>query len=257
LSEDLALMRDTMVYTGLDVIAYNHNRKITDLRLFELGKTYGYKAGEGYHEKEWIAYFLTGNAAQAHWSGKAVKANFYTIGREMERLASWFGASLERREIEGHAHFDYGLELVKGEKVVARYGALSASLLKGRDIKGDVFYAEVDWEQVLRQYRKAKVAYTPLSKFPTVHRDISAIVPENVRFATVMAAIKGINPKLIKEVTITDVYKGDAIGAGKKSYLLNLSILDETKTLQDEVVDKLMQRVFEKLEKDLGLEVRK
>jgi phenylalanyl-tRNA synthetase beta chain len=257
LSEDLALMRDTMVLTGLDVIEYNHNRKNADLQLFELGKTYGYHAETGYHEKEWVAFFRTGNATQAHWAGKAVKAGFYTMGREMERMAAWFGAQLDRREIEGHAVFEYGLELFRGEKVVARYGSVAASLLQGRDIKGEVFYAEIDWEQLIRQYRKAKVAYQPLSKFPAVHRDISAIVPENVRFATVSAAIRGTNPKLIKEVTITDVYKGDSIGAGKKSYLLNLTILDETKTLQDEVVDKLMAKVFEKLEKDLNLEIRK
>jgi phenylalanyl-tRNA synthetase beta chain len=257
LSEELALMRDSMVYTGLDVIEYNHNRKNTDLRLFELGKTYGYKVGEGYHEQEWVAYFLTGNVAPAHWASKTAKAGFFTLGREMERLAAWFGMQVDRREIEGNPVFEYGLELVKGEKVIARYGAVHGSLLKGRDIKGDVFYAEVNWEQVLRQYKKAKVSYQPLPKYPTVHRDISAIVPENVQFATVAAAIRSSNPKLIKTVSITDVYKGDSIGQGKKSYLLNLSILDETKTLQDEVVDKLMERVFEKLEKDLGLEIRK
>ncbi len=257
LSEELALMRDSMVYTGLDVIEYNHNRKNTDLRLFELGKTYGYKAGEGYFEQEWVAFFVTGNAVPANWAGKAQRASFFTMGREMERMAAWFGMNLDHREITGSSIFEYGLELVKGEKVIARYGAVSAALLKGRDIKGDVLYAEVNWEQVIRQHKRAKVSYQPLAKFPTVNRDISAIVPDNVQFATVSSAIRSTNPKLIKSVTITDVYKGDSIGQGKKSYLLNLSILDETKTLQDEVVDKLMGRVFEKLEKDLGLEVRK
>ncbi len=257
LSDELALMRDAMVYTGIDVIEHNHNRKQTDLRLFEFGKTYSYKAGTGYSEQEWIAFFLTGNVAPANWSAKTAKAGFFTIAREMERLVAYFGLNVESREIEGHPSFAYGVELFKGEKVYARYGAVHADLLKGRDIKSDVFYAEVLWEQVIRQYKKAKVAYQPMSKFPTVNRDISAIVPENVRFATVSAAIKGTNPKLIRSVSITDVYKGDSIGAGKKSYLLNLAILDDTQTLQDQVVDKLMGKVFEKLEKDLGLEIRK
>lgn len=260
LSEDLALLRDSMVYTGLDVIEYNHNRKNTDLRLFEFGKTYGYQGADGggkYHEKEWIAYFLTGNATPTHWSGKQPRAGFFTITREMERLASAFGFAADLRELEGHPTFDYGLEMVKGEKVIARFGALHGNLLKGRDIKGDVFYAEVDWEQLLRQYKKAKVAYQPLSKFPSVSRDISAIVPENVRFATIAAAIRSTNPKLIKTVGISDVYKGDSIGQGKKSYLLNLTILDDTKTLEDLQVDKIMAKVFEKLEKDFALEIRK
>jgi phenylalanyl-tRNA synthetase beta chain len=257
LSDELALMRDAMVYTGIDVIAHNHNRKQTDLRLFEFGKTYGYKAGTGYSEQEWVAFFLTGHVAPANWSAKTAKAGFFTIAREMERLVAYFGLNVESREIEGHSSFAYGVELFKGEKIYARYGAVHGDLVKGRDIKSDVFYAEVAWEQVIRQYKKAKVAYQPMSKFPTVNRDISAIVPENVRFATVSAAIKGTNPKLIRSVSITDVYKGDSIGVGKKSYLLNLAILDDTQTLQDQVVDKLMGKVFEKLEKDLGLEIRK
>ncbi|MFM2375489.1 MAG: hypothetical protein RLZZ165_586 [Bacteroidota bacterium] len=256
LSDDLALLRDSMVYTGLEVIEYNHNRKNTDLRLFEFGKTYGHTQGK-YQEKEWIAFYLTGNAMPAHWAGKQARAGFFTLAREMERLSGWFGFTPERREIEGNPHFDYGMELCRGEKVIARYGALSGSLLQGRDIKDEVFYAEVDWDLLLRQYKKAKVAYRPIPKFPTVHRDISAIVPETVRFATLAYAIRATNPKLIQSVGVSDVYKGDSIGQGRKSYLLNLAILDETRTLEDAVVDKVMARVFEKLEKDFAIEIRK
>ncbi|MFN8397641.1 MAG: hypothetical protein U0176_23680 [Bacteroidia bacterium] len=115
----------------------------------------------------------------------------------------------------------------------------------------------MDWDQVVRLYRRHKVAFEALPKYPAVHRDISAIVPETQRFGTIANAIRATNPKLIKAVGITDVYKGDRIGQGKKSYLLNLTILDESKTLEDAVVDKLMARVFEKLEKDFGMEIRK
>lgn len=258
LSEDLALMRDSMVYTGLDVIEYNHNRKAVDLRLFEFGKTYGYNPETGkYNEEEWVAFYLTGHAAPAHWAGKQQRAGFYTLAREIERLQAWFGLGGDVREVEGDATLDYGLALMKGEKVIARYGALKPDLTAGRDIKGEVFYAEVDWDQVVRLYRRHKVSFEALPKYPAVHRDISAIVPENQRFGTIASAIRATNPKLIKAVGITDVYKGDRIGEGKKSYLLNLTIQDESKTLEDAVVDKLMARVFEKLEKEYGMEIRK
>lgn len=258
LSEDLALMRDSMVYTGLDVIEYNHNRKAVDLRLFEFGKTYGFNPETGkYNEEEWVAFYLTGHTAPAHWGGKQQRAGFFTLAREIERLQAWFGIGGEVRELEGDATLDYGLALMKGEKVIARYGALKGELLAGRDIKGDVYYAEVDWDQVVRLYRRHKVSFEALPKYPAVHRDISAIVPETQRFGTIANAIRATNPKLIKAVGITDVYKGDRIGEGKKSYLLNLTIQDESKTLEDAVVDKLMSRVFEKLEKEFGMEIRK
>lgn len=260
LSEDLALLRDEMVYTGLDVIEYNHNRKNTDLRLFEFGKTYGFKEnGENgkYFEEEWIAYFLTGNSLPAGWSGKQPKSNFFTLMKEMERMATWFGLSYDVRDIENSSVFGYGLELFRGEKVIARVGSVSPELLKGRDIKGEVFFAEANWEQLVRFYKRAKVSYQPISKYPAVSRDISAIVPEAVGFEAISKAIKSTNPKLIQSVGISDVYKGKNIGEGRKSYLLNLTILDSSKTLQDVVVDKLMAKVFDKLERDFGLEIRK
>ena len=262
LSEELALLRDQMVYTGLDVIAYNHNRKNNDLRLFDFGKTYAYAAGEGdeegkFSEQEWLAFYMTGNSLPENWGTKQPKSSFFTMMREMERMAKWFGFSYDIREIENTPIFAYGLELVKGEKVIARLGSVNPKLLQTHDIKGEVFFAEVKWDLLVKYYKRAKVSYTPIPKFPAVSRDISAIVPENVGFAELAKAIQSANPKLIQNVGISDVYKGDKIGANQKSYLLNLTILDRTKTLQDAVVDKLMGRVFAKLEKEFGLEIRK
>lgn len=256
LSEDLAVMRENMLHTGLDVIEHNHNRKNTDLRLVEYAKTYHHADGK-YTERAWVALYLTGNAQPVHWSGKTPAGSFFTLVREIEKLQKWMGVKGEVREIEGKEAWAYGLELARGEKVIARYGKVHPNSLKGKDIRGDVFYAEIDWEEVLRQYKKHKVQYEALSKFPSIRRDISMIVPQNVRFRQVAQAVLSSNPKLIREVGISDVYEGENIGAGRRSYLISLVLLDEQKTLTDDVADKVMERVYGKLVGDLGVEIRK
>lgn len=256
LSEEMAVLRDNMLYTGLQVIAYNQNRKNTDLRLVEFGKTYGGN-GETYHETAWIALYLTGNSRPAHWSGKAQASTFFTLAREIEYLQSWFGFSAQTREFEGDAEMDYGLELVRGERVIARYGKVADTLAAKHDIKQDVFFAQINWAEVIRQYKKGKVNFQALPKFPSLRRDISMIVPEQVSFAAIEAAIRSCNPKLIRDIDITDVYKGPNIGEGKKSYLVNVRMMDEKKTLNDKAADKLMNRIFGKLENEMSLEIRK
>lgn len=257
LSEDHAVMRDAMLHTGLEVVEHNHRYMNFDLRLFEFGKTY-HKTEAGYEEKAWIALYLTGLAVPDHWKVKQGKATFFTLAREMERLMTWFGFEGKIREMEdGGNEFDYGLELVRGEKVIARYGAAAASRLKGRDIKGDVFFGLIDWDALFKAWKKGKTLYQPLPKFPAVRRDISMIVPSNTRFSAISNKIAGCNPKLIREINITDVYRGDKIDEGKTSYLVNLTLLDENKTLTDKTVDKLMDRIFSVLENDAGVTIRK
>lgn len=256
LSEDLAVMRERMLHTGLDIVEYNQNRKNGDLRLVEFAKTY-HKTDKGYEEREWIAFYLTGLANPVHWGQKAQPSSFFTLVREIERLQAWMGVRGEQRELEPGGQWAYGLELVKGERVIARYGKVHPSETKGRDIRGEVFFAEVDWAEVLRQYKKHNVRYQPLPKYPSIRRDISMIVPRSLRFSQVAAAVSSCNPKMIREVGISDVFEGAQIGEGRRSYLITMTLLDETKTLTDEVADKLMEKVFAKLEGDLGVEIRK
>lgn len=256
LSEDMAVMRDNMLQTGLGVIEYNHQRKLFDLQLVEFGKTYSHE-GEEFGEQEWIALYITGTKAPAHWDGKTAPSTFFTLARELERLQSWFGFSGDVREMEANDTWAYGLELLRGERVIARYGQVHAAQLQRRDIRGDVYFGMIDWQQVLRLHRKAKVVYRPVPKFPAIRRDISMIVAAGTGFRTIADTIRSCNPKLIRAIGITDVYRGDRIGEGKKSYLLNVTMLDEAKTMTDKTADKLMDRIFAKLENDLGVEIRK
>lgn len=263
LNEDMAVLREDMLRTGLDVIEHNHRHKIFDLRLSEWGKTY-HKEEDKYPERDWIVLFLTGASEPAHWTDnlhgkkKAAKiSSFYTLAREIERFRQHFRLEGSLRDIEDHPSFAYGMELVKGKKVIARYGRVADAHLKGREVKGEVFYAEIDWAQVIKSYRKITIKNQELPKFPAIQRDISMLVPDTVRYQAIQDAIFQANPKLIREVNITDVYKGDRIEAGKKSYLLGVKLLDEKKTLTVQAADKVMDKVFQTLEKGLGVEIRK
>ena len=256
LTSEMAILRDDLVYTGLETIEHNHRYKNFDLQLSEFAKTY-HRGEDKYTEKEWIVLYLTGAARPAHWTGKAQPTNIYTLTREMERLERLFGFKGTYREMEQNDTYVYGVELLRGETVIARYGRLQNALTAKREIKGEVFMAEIDWKKVLKAYSKHKVKYTPLPKFPAIQRDISMLVPDNVAYNNLSSAIQSCNPKLIREVGITDVYKGDRIGEGKKSYLVNITMQDNHKTLTDKAADKTMDRIFKKLEGDFGVEVRR
>lgn len=256
LSEELAVMRDNMLVTGLDIIEHNHNRKNFDLRLIEYGKTYQHKDG-AYSETENIAWYVTGQKFPAHWEVKSQGATFFTLSTELDRLQSWFGFRGEVSEITPDDTFDYGLELRQGEKVVARWGRVQQAHLSGRDIRGEVFFGVADWSQLVRIYTRNKTTFRELPKFPGTERDISMLVPDGLSFARIAKGIQATNPRLIRNVGITDVYRGDKIAKGTKSYLVNLTLLDDKATLTDKAADAVMEKVFALLEKEMGAVIRK
>lgn len=256
LSEELAVMRASMLWTGLEIVSYNHNRRNTDLRLFEFGKTY-HRDGDQFEEKEWVALFLSGQRQPLHWSQKAERVSFFTLSREIERLQTLFGFAGKTEELEPDVTFDYGLALYAGKKLVARYGKVAAARQREFDIKEDVFYAEIDWQAVLTLHGGKLAQFEELPRFPAIRRDVSMLVPDSLRFAEVRNAVRNANPKLIREVGISDVYAGPNVPEGRKSYLINITLLDPQKTLTDEAADKVMNRVFGILERDLGAEIRK
>lgn len=256
LTTEMAVLRDNMIYTGLDSIERNHRHKQFDLRFFEWGKTYHRLEG-AYSEKDWIVLYLTGASRPGSWQGKAEASSIFSLSREMERLEKLFGFQGTIKEMGSNSTYAYGLEFYRGQSLVARYGCLHPEQIGQREIKGDVFVAEIDWNALVKAYKKQKIAYQPLPKFPSVRRDISMLVPDSVQYTDLEDAIRACNPKLIRAVGISDIYKGDRIGEGKKSYLVNITLLDEKKTLTDKAADKTMARIFNKLEGDFGVEIRR
>lgn len=256
LSEEMAVMRDNMLITGLDVIEFNQNRKQSDLKLAEFGRIY-WQEEDGQKEKEQIALYITGNRQQAGWRSKALASDLYSLTAEMEKLQQWFGFEGKLEELEENRFWEFGLALTYKKKVIARWGSIKAEWLEGRDIRTEVLFGLIEWETLFDAMKQKDFKFKEIPKFPGTDRDVSMLVPEDLGYAAIKKAILACNPALIKEITITDVYKGDKIEAGKKSYLVHLHIRDDKKTLVDKSVDKLMARVFNVLEKDLGAEVRK
>ncbi len=255
LSEDLAVMRQSMLTSGLESIAYNINRKNSDLRFFEFGKVYS-ETGNGFRESEQIALYMTGNQAPENWRGKE-KADFFTLKGEVEKTLKWFSVQGEFSDLEADEELQYGLRYHRGEKTIAKLGQAGETLVKKFEIEIPVYYAVFQWEALYSPVKKQKVTYRPAPRYPAVTRDISMFVPGGTGFREIGKLTRGVNPKLIRDVNVTDVYSGKGIPEGMQSYLISLTLLDENATLTDEAVDRVMGKVFAALEKNLSVIIRK
>jgi phenylalanyl-tRNA synthetase beta chain len=158
---------------------------------------------------------------------------------------------------EGSSMYAYGLAYLKGEKVLAQFGAVSAKVLKQMEIDGEVFYAELDWDLIIKSIKNNKITYREVSKFPAVKRDLSLLVDREVSFETLKQISLKTERTLLKEVNVFDVYQGDKLPAGKKSYALSFVLQDEEQTLTDQRIDAIMKKLMLNLEKEAGAELRK
>lgn len=256
LSEDLAVMRTSLLGTGLESIAYNHNRKNTNLRFVESGKVYE-QSGDSYNETEQVALYMTGNKAPAHWSGKDARGDFYALSQQIQRIQDWFEFKAQVSELDGDPELSFGLKLHRGDKIIARYGMVKPEITKQYDIELPVYYAVIDWQPLYKAAIKQKVSYKPVPKFPAINRDISMLVPADLKFDTIQNKIRGVKQSIIRKVGITDVYSGKGVPEGMRSYLVNITMQDDAATMTDKVADKLMDKIFSLLEKDLGATIRK
>ncbi|MEO0583399.1 MAG: phenylalanine--tRNA ligase subunit beta, partial [Bacteroidota bacterium] len=255
LSEELGIMRQSMLPGALEVVLYNQNRQIEGLAVYEFGKTYKL-AGNGYDEKEWLALTVSGVKHPMHYASKAPKAAMTTLTREVDRLQSWMGFTGKMRECEEEM-FDYGMEMVVNGKILLKYGKVNTEMGQKFGLRNEVFHLLIDWKQLVDLYFNNKVSFQPIPQFPSVRRDVSMLINKGISFAEMQQLVGRANPKLIREVALHDVYMGKGIDPDKKSYLISIELRDDNKTLVDKAVDKIMQRVTSLLEKELGAEMRK
>lgn len=255
LSEELGILRQTMLFTGLEVCAYNFNRKQKDMKFFEFGKVYS-KAGAGYHEEERLAVYIGGNQVSETWQEQPRPVSYHDIAQAVAQV-------LERCAISGDEHeplhdplFDYGLRLLRGGQEVGRVGKVKAALTREFGLKTDIFYADLSTD-LLFQTANPKFGVLEVSRFPEVKRDLSLILDKKVRFDEIRALVRDSDRKLIRNVTAFDVYEGDKIPEGKKAYALGFTLQDETKTLTDEEIDKTMNKLMSAFEQKLGAIIRK
>lgn len=254
LSEEQSSMRQSMLPGMLEVMLHNQNRQEEDLALYEFGKTYR-KLGDEYEEKEWLTLGVTGQRHPKHWQLHPDKVSLFTLTREAERLQRWFHIEGKLREAS-HEDFDYGLEMVYEGRVLLHYGKVRADMAETYDLKNDVFFMAIDWKQLVEAYYASAITFAPIPAYPSIRRDISLLIDEATSFAEISATIQRANPKLIRSIDLHDVYKGKGIEQGKKSYLVSIVLRDDKKTLVDTTADKISDRMYQLLEKDLGAQIR-
>ena len=268
LSSDLNCMRQTLLLGGLEVVAYNINRQQNDLKLFEYGNVYSFnpnfEAQEGvdplkaYSEEPKFTIIISGNGYQG-WRNKTYGGNFFTLKGYLELLLSKFGVNLANLECEAAPSdlFAEGLSYkVNGGKEIAVMGTIAKARLKQFGIKQPVFAAEISWNTLLKAVKKNKVQYSELPKFPEVKRDLALLLDENISFADLRKTALGAEKKLLKSVTLFDVYKGDKIPQGKKQYALSFVLQDLEKTLNDKAVEAVMNKLLGAFQHKYGATLR-
>lgn len=256
LSSDLDVMRQTMLYSGLEAIAYNQNRRSADLKFYEFGKVYSVK-DDKYNEAQRFSIFLTGANAAEQWNQKPKPVSFYNLKAIVDGI-------LERLNITDHVVEDatcsklaFGLQYMYNNKQLVKFGPVGAAALKKVDVDKEVFYADFNFDLILVAARKNKIVYQEVSKFPAVRRDLSMLIDNNVSFGQLKQIAQRTERKLLKAVNVFDVYQGDKLPAGKKSYALSFIIQDIEKTLTDKAIDAIMQKLIYNLGKEAGAEIRK
>ncbi|MGP1478575.1 MAG: phenylalanine--tRNA ligase subunit beta [Capnocytophaga sp.] len=257
LSTDLGYMRKNLLFSGLEVIAYNINRKRTDLKLFEFGKNYHFIEGK-YSENKHLTVYLTGNKQAEHWADTPKKATFFELKGVIEAIFERIGlhnlSVLPLEAAEGIA--SEGFRWVLGEQLLGTMGVVKNKILKEVGIKQEVLFADLCWEAILEQVKGYKVRYKEIAKYPEVRRDLALLLDDNITFADIYRVAFSAEKDLLKSLNLFDVYQGDKLPQGKKSYAVSFTLQDNAKTLTDKQIDKTMQRLQTAFEQQLGAALR-
>lgn len=257
LTHDLNALRTTMLFSGLHSISHNLNRKNADLKLFEFGKTYHKLGAEKYQEPEHLVLFLTGSSAGESWKvAKQPKVDIYQLKAYVEGILAQLGITGFEATSMPITNLQYGLDYQLNGKTLVTLGAVDNKLLKDFDIEQAVFFADINWGYAFKQLTKQKVSYKPVSRFPTMRRDLALLLDRSVSYAAVEKIAWQEVKRMLKSVNLFDTYEDAKLGEGKKSYAVSYVFEDEQKTLTDKDVDKVMQRLIRKYEEELNAEIR-
>ena len=256
LSNDLDVMRQTLIYSGLEAIAYNQNRRNADLKLYEFGKVYE-MAEDKYIETQRFAIFLSGGNQQEQWNQKVKPVSFYNLKAIVDGILTKLNITEYQVEESGCKKLGLGLQYKNNGKQLVKFGPVSAQALKKVDIDKEVFCADFNFDMILKMVRKNKIVFDDISKYPAVRRDLSMLVDKAVTFGQLKHIAQRTERKLLQDVNVFDVYEGDKLPAGKKSYALSFILQDIEKTLTDKAIDAIMQKLIYNLGKEAGAEIRK
>jgi len=266
LSTDLNRLRTTLLFGGLEAISYNINRQRSDLRFFEFGNCYYFKKGskgddilKNYSEEEHLALFITGNRSTGNWIEKDLHSSFYQLKGFTENLLIKLGYNLDelKYESDGSDYIDAGLRISSGNKELVKFGAVAGKFLDQIDIKSDVFYGEFNWIQVMDSLNDQDIWFKELPKFPEVKRDLSMVLDKSVNFEDIRKVAFKTEQNILKKIVLFDVYEGEKIEIGKKSYAISFILQDENKTLTDKLIDKTLEKLAAAFESRFKALIRK
>ena len=254
LSSDLATMRQSLLFSGLEAISYNINRKNSDLKLFEFGKTY-HNYPSGYEEKKHLTLFLTGNRNQETWTSGQKPTDFFLFKGYVNAVLERLGIQKTQNQPLATDVYSEGIAISLGKDTIVEIGVVKKSILKHFGIKQDVFYADFNWAAILKLISN-KIKFTEIPKYPEVRRDLALLLDQTVTYESIYTIAKQTEKSLLKNIDLFDVYEGKNLPEGKKSYALSFSIQDSSKTLTDDQIDKIMSKLQKNFETELGAVLR-
>lgn len=267
LSNDLNAMRQSLLFGGLESIAHNANRKSADLRFFEYGNCYHFnaekrnpeKALSPYTEEYHLGLWVTGKRVSGSWAHANEDSSVYELKAYVENILRRLGLNLRDLVVGSLSNDIFATALgiyTRGGKQLAAFGVVTRKLLKAFDIDNEVYYADLNWKELLKAAKNVKVNFTELTKFPAVKRDLALLIDKKVQFAQIEKIAFDTEKKLLKAVELFDVYEGKNLEAGKKSYAVSFTLQDENATMGDKQIDKIMQKLIMNLEKQLDAKLR-
>ncbi len=255
LSNDLSVMRQSMLFNSLEALSYNSNRKASNIKLFEFGNTY-HNYPDGRQEPKHLSLVVSGTKTEDNWANATQKSDFFYF-------KGIITAILERLGIDGSVEksvkndiFSEGLTFTKDKKTLVEFGIIKKDVTNNFGIEAETLYADFQWDHVLEEIATENFKLQAIPKFPKVKRDLALLLDESVSFNELQEAARKTEKHLLKNVTLFDVYTGKNLPSGKKSYALSFTIQDDRKTLTDKQIDKIMKKLQQSFENEFGASLR-
>ncbi|MDB4252169.1 phenylalanine--tRNA ligase subunit beta [Flavobacteriaceae bacterium] len=255
LSNDLKVMRQSLLFSGLESISYNLNRKNNSLKLYEFGKTY-HKYEKGYQEDKHLTIFVSGARTKDSWTSLTQNSDFFYLKGIVMSILERIGVTNIKTSPVKSDVFSEGIVLSLGKNKLVEFGVIKKKILKEFGIKQEVLFADFDWTSILSISGKKKIKVSMLPKFPSVKRDLALLLDQKITFKEIYDLAFQSERNLLKDVGLFDVYQGDKLPEGKKSYAVSFVLQDNNKTLEDRQIDKIMQKLQQSFEKNLGAVLR-
>ena len=255
LSNDLSVMRQSMLFNALEALSFNSNRKISDLKLFEFGKTY-HQYDTGRQEPKHLSLLVSGLKGDKNWISPSSKSTFFYFKGFVINVLDRLGITDYSENGTKDENFSEGLSFSKNDKLLVEFGTINKSITAAFGIDAETFYADFKWDEVLEEIATDNFKLKAIPKFPKVKRDLALLIDESITFDSLKKTAQKTEKKLLKNINLFDVYTGSELPEGKKSYALSFTLQDEKRTLTDKQIDKIMKKLQQNFESEFGASLR-